>query len=222
MLVSVLKTWLCVFLLTCVAFSAMAQAPAEPPFALACQPGSRVGSEKQQFCEVRDLTMSAPVGQSFRIDGATGGTTVHGWAGPDVRIKVLVQSGGRTAAEAQARVQGVSITAEGNALRAIVPDDKVERLVRYEIFVPRQTALVVTAGSGSIRLDNLQARIEFRGSNGNATLSNLGRRGIVYGVLQVLQQARCTADIARMVVGWDGRGLLPGKGGGGAWGLLRP
>ncbi len=174
MLVSALKTWFCTLLLAFTAFSAVAQAPAEPTFTLACRPNSRVGSEKQQFCEIRDLTMPAPVGQSLLIDGANGGATVHGWAGTDVRIKVLVQSGARTAAEAQTRVQGVSIAAVGNALRAIVPDDKIERLVRYEVFVPRQTALVVTSGSGSIRLDNLQARIEFRGSNGNATLSNLG------------------------------------------------
>ncbi|MGI4866523.1 MAG: ATP-binding protein [Janthinobacterium lividum] len=174
MLVSALKTWFCTLLLVSAAFSGAAQAPAEPPFALACRPGARVGSGKQQFCEIRDLTMPAPVGQSLHIDGANGGTTVHGWAGAEVRIKVLVQSGGRTAEEAQARVQDIVVTAAGNALRATLPDDKIERLVRYEVFVPRQTALVVTVAGGSIRLDNMQARIEFRGGSGNATLSNLG------------------------------------------------
>jgi signal transduction histidine kinase len=158
-------------------FAAAAQAPAEPAFSLACRPGSRVGRDKQQFCEVRDLTMPAPVGQSLLIDGANGGTTVRGWAGADVRIKVLVQSGGRTAEQAQARVQGVTITAAGNALRATLPSDAdaaFECLVRYEVFVPRQTALVVTSANGNIRLENMQARIEFRGSSGNATLTNLG------------------------------------------------
>jgi signal transduction histidine kinase len=156
---------------------AAAQAPAEPSFSLECRPGSRVGRDKQQFCEVRNLTMPAPVGQSLRIDGANGGTTVHGWDGPEVRIKALVQSGGRTTEQAQARVQGVTIAAAGNALRATLPSDAAdafECLVRYEVFVPRQTALVVTAANGNIRLENVQARIEFRGSSGNVTLTNLG------------------------------------------------
>ena len=151
-----------------------AQAPAEPAFSLACQSGSRVGRLKQQFCELRDLAMPAPVGQSLLIDGGNGGTTVRGWAGPDVRIRALVQSGGRTTEEAQAQVQAVAIAAAGNTLRAIMPDDGAERLVRYEVFVPRQTALVVSSANGSIRLENVQARIEFRNSNGSVTLRNLG------------------------------------------------
>jgi signal transduction histidine kinase len=182
---------------------AAAQAPAEPAFSLACRPGSRVGRDKQQFCEVRDLTMPAPVGQSLLIDGANGGTTVHGWAGADVRIKVLVQSGGHTAEQAQARVQGVTITAAGNALRATLPSDAdaaFECMVRYEVFVPRQTALVVTSANGNIRLENMQARIEFRGSNGSVTLRNLG--GQVTGSIT-------NGSIAIVLSGsqWEGEGL---------------
>ncbi|MFD1875450.1 ATP-binding protein [Hymenobacter bucti] len=174
---SLFRVLLAALLLEGVGFLGAAQAPAGPAFSLVCRPGSRVGRDKQQFCEVRDLTMPAPVGQSLLIDGANGGTTVHGWAGSEVRIKVLVQSGGRTAEQAQARVQDVVITAAGNVLRATLPRDAVaafECLVRYEVFVPRQTALVVTSANGNIRLENMQARIEFRGGSGNATLSNLG------------------------------------------------
>jgi two-component system NtrC family sensor kinase len=181
-------------------FWGVAQAPAEPPFSLACRNGARVGGDKQQFCEIRDLTMPAPTGQSLLIDGANGGTTVRGWAGSEVRIKVLVQSGGRTAEEAQARVQAVAITAAGNALRAILPADKVERLVRYEVFVPRQTPLVVTSTNGNIRLENMQARIEFRGNNGNLTLSNLG--GQVTGSI-----TNGNITIALSGSQWEGEGL---------------
>ncbi len=144
--------------------------------------------------------MPAPVGQSLRIGGANGGTTVRGWAGPDVRIKVLVQSGGRTAGEAQARVQGVAVTAVGNALQTVLPDDRVERLVRYEVFVPRQTALVVTSAGGNIRLEDMQARIEFRGGSVNATLTNLG--GQVTGSL-----TNGNITIALSGSQWEGEGL---------------
>ena len=182
------------------ALPAAAQGPAEPPFTLACRSGSRVGGSKQQFCEIRDLAMPALVGQPLLIDGANGGTTVRGWAGADVRIKVLVQSGGRTAAEAQARAQAVAVTAAGNALRATLPDQETEYLVRYEVFVPQRTALVVTSAGGNIRLEDVQARIEFRGGSGNVTLRNLG--GQVVGVV--------TNGGLNITLGgshWEGEGL---------------
>ena len=180
--------------------SAAAQAPGEPAFSLACRSGSRVGSENQQFCEVRDLTMPAPVGQPLLIEGGSGGTTVHGWAGPDVRIRALVQSGGRTQAEAQARVQAVSITAADNALKATLPDRDGERLVRYEVFVPRQAALVVTSGNGSIQLDNMLGSTEFYSRNGNVRLSDLG--GQVTGSL-----TNGNLTIALSGSQWAGEGL---------------
>jgi two-component system NtrC family sensor kinase len=183
-----------------VTFSGGAQVPAEPPFSIICRPGARVGGSRQQFCEIRDLRMPAPVGQSLRIDGANGTTTVRGWAGPDVRIKVAVQSGGRTDAEAQARVQDVAVTAVGNAIQAVLPDDRVERLVRYEVFVPHQTALVVTSAGGNIRLENIQGRIEFRGGSVNATLTNLG--GQVTGSL-----TNGNITIALSGSQWEGEGL---------------
>jgi hypothetical protein len=200
MRVSFVRILLAVLLLGGLPLAGAAQAPAEPSFSIACRSGSHVGGDKQQFCEIRDLAMPAPVGQSLRIDGANGGTTVRGWAGSDVRIKALVQSGARTADEARARVQAVTITAAGNALHATLPDDKVERLVRYEVLVPHQTALVVTAANGNIWLENLQARIEFRGSNGNLTLSNLG--GQVTGSIT-------NGNITIAVSGsqWEGEGL---------------
>ena len=70
----------------------------------------------------------------------------------------------------------------------------------YEVFVPRQTALVVTSANGNIRLDNLQSRIEFRGSNGSVTLSNLG--GQVTGSI-------INGSISIVLGGsqWEGEGL---------------
>jgi signal transduction histidine kinase len=194
------QTLLTMLLLSSLGLPSAAQAPAEPAFSLACRPGSRVGRLKQQFCEVRDLTMPVPVGQSLLIDGPNGGTTVHGWAGPDVRIRALVQSGGRTTEEAQTLVQAVTIAAAGNALRATMPDDGAERIVRYEVFVPRQTALVVSSSNGSIKLDNLQARVEFRGNNGSVTLRNLG--GQVTGSV-----TNGSIVIALSGSQWEGEGL---------------
>ena len=180
---------------------AAAQAPAPaPPFTLACRSGARVGGGKQQFCEVRELTMPAPVGEPLLISGANGGTTVRGWDGPTVRIKALVQSGGGTAADAQAHAQAVSITAAGNALRTALPNQEGEYFVRYEVFVPRQTALVVTGAGGNLRFENLQGRLAFQGGSGNAFLGNLG--GQVTGSVS-------NGDVTVALTGraWTGEGL---------------
>jgi hypothetical protein len=215
MRVSLLKIWLAVLLAFSLPLVGAAQAPAEPAFTLACRSGARVGGDKQQFCEVRDLAMAAPVGQPLLIHGANGGTTVRGWDGPDVRIKVLVQSGGRTVEEAQARVQAVAVTAAGNTLRAVLPDLEVERRVRYEVFVPRQTALVVTAPAGELRFENLQGRLAFQGGSGSANLLGLG--GQVTGSIS-------NGSITVVLSGstWEGEGLDVRTTNGNIWWCMPP
>jgi len=198
---SLFRVLLTALLLGGVTLSGAAQAPAEPAFSLVCRPGARVGGDKQQFCEVRDLAMPAPVGQPLTIDaGQNGNLEVHGWAGPDVRIRALVQSGARTAEEAQARVQRIVVQATDNKLRVVSPEPKGEWLVRYEVFVPYQTALLLTAANGNIRLDNVQSRIEFHNRNGNVTLRDLG--GQVTG-------ETVNGDISLSLSGhqWEGEGV---------------
>jgi signal transduction histidine kinase len=180
--------------------AAQVAAASEPSFTLACREGARVGGGKQQFCEVRDLTMPAPVGQPLLISGANGGTIVRGWDGPDVRIKVAVQSGGGTEAEAQARVQAVVITAAGNALRTALPNQEGEYQVRYEVLVPRTTALVVTGTGGNLRFEDLQGRLAFQGGSGSVFLGRLG--GQVTGSV-----SNGSITVALTGSTWTGEGL---------------
>jgi len=183
--------------------SATAQSAAEPQFQLSCQDGnwSRNGNDKHHFCETRDLTMAAPAGQPLAIDGgANGGITVHGWAGTTVLIRAKVQSWSSTAAKAQARVKSVSIGTANNTLRASAPNDNDHYSVTYEVFVPRQTALVLNTVNGGINLDNLQADIKFHAVNGGVSLANLG--GQVTG-----QTVNGGLNIALGGTQWEGKGL---------------
>ncbi len=171
-----MKTLLSAFALALTTVSASAQT-AEPQFEMSCGDGSwfRGNSENKRFCETRDLTMTAPIGQALTIrGGANGGITVHGWSGPNVRIRAKVQSWASTDADARQRVKEVAISTANNSLQATAPGRDERYSVSYEIFVPRQTALVMNTVNGGITLDNLQADITFEAVNGGVSLASLG------------------------------------------------
>ncbi|MDO7852040.1 DUF4097 family beta strand repeat-containing protein [Hymenobacter convexus] len=198
-----MKTLLSALTLSCLALAAAAQTAAEPPFTSTCQDGNgrRNSGENQQFCETRDLAMAAPAGQPLRIEGgANGGITVHGWNGPNVRIRAKVTSWAGTEAEAQARVKSVSIATGNNELRATSSEKNEQYAVSYEVFVPRQTALALNTMNGGISLDNLLGDVKFHATNGGVSLRNLG--GQVTG-----QTVNGGLSIALTGTKWEGKGL---------------
>lgn len=156
--------------------SATAQTAAEPEFHMACQDNSW-GSNRatKQYCETRDLTLNTAAGQALTVEGGpNGGITVHGWDGPNVRVRAKVQSWATSEATAQATVRRLVIGTTDNTLRATDPANDHDWSVSYEIFVPRLTALVLNTVNGGISLDNVQADIRFQAVNGGVTLANLG------------------------------------------------
>lgn len=198
-----MKTLFTALSLACLALPAAAQTPAVPQFNVTCDERgrSRNNGDEQRFCEIRDLTMPAPAGQPLSIaGGANGGITVHGWSGPDVRIRAKVTSWARTEAEAQAQVQRVTIGTANNQLRAEAPGNDDRYSVSYEVFVPRQTALVLNTVNGGIDLDNVLADVQFRAVNGGVSLAGLG--GQVTG-----KTVNGGLSITLTGGAWDGRGL---------------
>ena len=171
-----MKILLSAMAVLCSTLGATAQTAPEPQFKLSCENNSW-GHDKlvKQYCETRDLTMSAPAGQPLTVDaGPNGGITVHGWSGSNVRIRVKVQSWSTTAEKAADRAKRIVIDTKNNALRATDPDKNKEWSVSYEIFVPRETALALNTVNGGISLDNLQSAITFNTTNGGVSLANLG------------------------------------------------
>jgi DUF4097 and DUF4098 domain-containing protein YvlB len=197
-----MKTLVSALALHCLALTATAQTPAEPQFTSTCQDGNgwRNGGN-QQFCETRDLAMAVPTGQPLRIEGgANGGITVHGWDGPNVRIRAKVTSWASTDAEAQARVQRVSIATVNGELRATSTDENERYAVSYEVFVPRQTALALNTLNGGIHLDHLLGDVKFHATNGGVSLQSLG--GQVAG-----QTVNGGLNIKLSGKQWEGKGL---------------
>lgn len=161
-----------------------AAAQTAPAFTLNCQNGSwKNYKQRYNFCETRDLAFDAPSGQALAVDGGpNGGITVHGWDGPNVRVRAKVQAWGASEAAAQATAQRVVVGPAGNTLRATDParataanpDPDQSWSVSYELFVPRQTALALRTTNGGISLDNVQAVIRFEAVNGGVVLAGLG------------------------------------------------
>ena len=198
-----MKTLISAFALVCGTFAATAQTVAEPPFKTACETSyhSRDNKLLGQFCETRDLAMSAPAGQPLSVNAdPNGGITVHGWDGPNVRIRARVQAWATTEQEATARVKRITIGTANNTLRAADPDKDKNWSVSYEIFVPRTTALALNTVNGGISLDNLQAAIAFETTNGGVNLTNLG--GQVKG-----ETTNGGVNITLSGSKWEGQGL---------------
>lgn len=158
-----------------------AQTAAEPTFKLTCQDYGNWsgGRNSKQACETRDLAFEVPAGQPLTIDGgANGGITVHGWAGPNVRVRAKVQSWGDTEAAAQTQLQAIKISSQNHSLRAEAPAgaDRHDQhwAVSYEVFVPQQTALVLHTVNGGIGVDNVRADVRFDAVNGGVSLESLG------------------------------------------------
>ena len=212
-----MKTLLSALAVTCCTLAAAAQTVSEPVFKSTCQESSW-GRDKllKNHCETRNLTLTAPVGAPLTVDaGPNGGITVHGWNGPNVRIRTRVQAWGTSEATAQERVRRIAIDTTNNTLRATDPGRDKEWSVSYEIFVPRETALALNTVNGGISLDNLRSTIAFETVNGGVSLVGLG--GQVKG-----ETVNGGLDINLNGNQWEGKGLdVTTTNGGITWTLPR-
>lgn len=197
-----MKILLSALVVLCATLSATAQT-AEPQFKITCDNGGSWGHSKpmKSFCETRDLTLSPPAGQPLHVNAdPNGGITVHGWNGPDVRIRVKIQAWSDTEAEAAIRAKRITIATANNTVRATDPGSEKNWSVSYEIFVPRTTALALNTVNGGISLDNLSSTITFETTNGGVNLANLG--GQVKG-----ETTNGGVNITLTGSKWEGQGL---------------
>ena len=197
-----MKTLISAFFLACGCFTAAAQTTSAPVFKLNCQDGGWTSYKQlKNYCETRDLDFEAPVGRPLSVDAdPNGGITVHGWDGPDVRVRVKVQAWAATAEKAAARARRIVIAPANGTLRAIDPEQDKDWSVSYEIFVPRTTALALNTVNGGISLDNLSSAITFATTNGGIDLANLG--GQVKG-----ETTNGGINITLSGSKWEGKGL---------------
>lgn len=135
-------------------------------------------SNREQICEVRDLTVGVRNG-SFSIDAGPNGTVrVEEWEGSNVRISARVSASGRTLRAAQDAFDQIElITSEGR-----FESSGPRRLqngswsVSVRVEVPRGTALTLGTVNGSITVTGVSGAVDARTTNGSITVRDANGR----------------------------------------------
>ncbi|MDQ6663175.1 MAG: DUF4097 family beta strand repeat-containing protein [Acidobacteriota bacterium] len=156
------------------------------------------GGSRAHFCEIREQTI--PSTGRLTVDGrVNGGVSVKGWDRADVLVRSQVQSQGDNDGDAKAIAAQVLVHAAGGQVAADGPSGKSWG-VSYEVFVPMQTDLNLTAQNGGIRIDHVHGNIEFSTHNGGVHLTQVA--GNVKGQTQ-------NGGVHVELAGnrWDGAGL---------------
>jgi DUF4097 and DUF4098 domain-containing protein YvlB len=154
--------------------------------------------DRAHFCEVREQTIAAA--GRLEVDGRTnGGVSVKGWDRPDVLVRSQVNAQGENDGDARAIGSQVIVHAVGTQVSADGPSGK-SWSVSYEVFVPRQMDLALSAHNGGIHIEGVRGNITFNTQNGGVHLANIA--GAVKGRTQ-------NGGVHVELAGnrWDGQGL---------------
>lgn len=131
--------------------------------------------DRENFCEVRDVTLRAPA-RSLFVDGRdNGGVNFYGWDRNDVLVRALIQASADSRAEAQALAKDIRIETDGDRVRADGPASRrySHWSVTYEVWVPRKTNLEADTHNGGVRVQGVEGRMELRAVNGGISLSDV-------------------------------------------------
>ncbi len=128
--------------------------------------GDRVG-----FNEVREFTI--PASGSIEVDGGkNGGISVIGTDRSDVTVRACVNAWGTSDSNAQAIARNVTIT-RGGVIRGENNSDDKNWGVSFQVMIPRNHDLKLTAMNGGIAISDVNGQIEFATVNGGVKLTGL-------------------------------------------------
>jgi hypothetical protein len=156
------------------------------------------GGNRSGFCEMREQTV--PATGRMTIDGKqNGGVSVKGWDRTEVLVRSQVRAQSDNDADSKATVSQVIVHALGGTVSADGPSGK-SWSVSYEVFVPRQSDLTLTAHNGGIHIEGIRGNIDFSTINGGVHLAQLA--GQVKGSTQ-------NGGVHMELSGnrWDGQGV---------------
>lgn len=144
-----------------------------PPAAVSkgfCDSDHFSNGDRVTFRDLRETTM--PATGDLTVDaGRNGGVKVHGENRTDILVRACVQAWGSTDAEAKSLASGIRIST-GSTVKAEGSDDE-KWAVSYEIAVPRNTDLKLTAHNGGIVITSVEGRLEFQTMNGGVMLADV-------------------------------------------------
>jgi len=151
---------------------ALAQNPAE------CDENGRDRGRHVEVCEVRELTFPA-TGSLSIVDRTNGDINVSAWDRDEVHVRALVRATARDLEVAREIVASVVIS-EGNRLRASGPEGRGNQgwgnqswTVDYDVQVPRETELTVSAVNGEVAIRELSGDVSVDAVNGEISISDV-------------------------------------------------
>jgi hypothetical protein len=169
---------------------------------LTCQ-NNGYDSERVRHCEMRE--QSVPAIGRLNVDAShNGGVTVKGWMRNEVLVRSRIDASAENEGAAANLASRVAIDSNGGQVRANGPEPVDNSnsgwSVSYEIFVPQNTDLTVTARNGGINIADVRGQIRFEGRNGGVHLTRLA--GDVVGSTQ---NGGIEAELTGTM--WEGRQL---------------
>ena len=127
-------------------------------------------NDRASFKELRELNASA--GSTINVDARrNGGISVRGENRSDVLIRACVQTTGDTETEAANLAKSIRIET-GSQIRATGGGEENGWAVSYEILVPRNSNLNLTAKNGGISVRSVEGNIEFETQNGGVAVKD--------------------------------------------------
>ena len=136
---------------------------------------SNYGDRLAGHCEIKEQTVGA--GGLVTVDGKqNGGISIKGWERNEVLVRAKIETRAPTQAEADSLAQQVRIETAALNIHAEGPEtrDNYQWYVSYEIFVPRQTDLALTANNGGISISDVAGKMNFKTMNGGVSLHRIG------------------------------------------------
>jgi hypothetical protein len=163
-----------------------------------CENYNYSSDNKVLFNELRETTVAA--GGTINVDARrNGGVRVRGENRNDVLVRACVQTWSTTDETARALARNIRIET-GSTIRAEGGADETGWSVSYELLVPRQSNLKLTAHNGGISIAGVEGAMEFETTNGGLHLSDLA--GDVKG-----RTTNGGVHVTLSGNGWKGSGL---------------
>ena len=136
---------------------------------------------KVSFSETREAIIGSE--KLLTVDGQrNGGIQIKGENRRDILVRACVQTSGASEADAQAAAKTIRIETGSGNVRAENTPGESGWSVSFEILVPRNTDLNLTARNGGIHISGVDGALEFETQNGGIHLSDVA--GAVKGKTQ--------------------------------------
>lgn len=163
----------------------------------------RSNSDREQACEVREMTL--PVGAAVvAVDAApNGGIDVSGSMRGDIVVRAKITASAASQGRAREILTAVRINAAPDRISADGPQGLDRRegwSVSYRLAVPTMTSLELNTTNGGIAIDHVEGRIDFKTVNGGVKLTAVA--GEVHG-----RTSNGGVDVDLEGATWQGQGL---------------